>query len=159
MMHSDIVVEVTGDCIITDPAIVDMGVQTYFANDCDIVSTDGAMPNWPMGQCVQVFSLSALQAVERTIVDAAVREHVSLYFYEHPEIYRLIQMVAPLRWQGANIRTQLDYPEDLRFINEVHSRLEPTRGPYFDIDSLMHLLRQEPSLIEINSHCQEKSAR
>jgi len=158
-MNSDIVIEITGDCILTDPEIVDMGVETYFANDCDIVSTDGPLPHWPMGQCVQVFPLAALQEVERTIDDAAVREHVSLYFYEHLERYRLVQMVAPRRWQAPHVRTQLDYPEDLALIRAVYERLAPSHGACFGIEPLMALLRADPSLIEINGHCQEKSAR
>jgi spore coat polysaccharide biosynthesis protein SpsF len=159
MMNTDIVVEITGDCILVDPAIIDMGVETYFANDCDIVSTDGSLPNWPLGQCVQVFSLAALQWVEKMVTDVAVREHVSLYFYEHPERYRLVQMIAPRRWQGPEIRTQLDYPEDIVFINAVYGRLETIHGSCFGIEPLMNLLREEPSLLSINAHCQEKMAR
>jgi spore coat polysaccharide biosynthesis protein SpsF len=159
MMGSDIVVEITGDCVLTDPMIVDLGVETYFANSCDIVSTDGPFPSWPMGQCVQVFSLAALEEVERTSSDTAVREHVSLYFYEHPERYRLIQLVAPRQWQAPDVRTQLDYPDDLRFVNEVHRRLAPGHGPCFGIDPLTELLRREPAIAAINAHCREKAAR
>jgi spore coat polysaccharide biosynthesis protein SpsF len=159
MMKSDIVVEITGDCILTDPMIVDLGVETYLANACDIVSTDGPFPSWPMGQCVQVFSLAALEEVERTIRDAAVREHVSLYFYEHPERYRLIQLVAPRAWQAPTVRTQLDYAEDLRFINEVHRRLAPKYGPHFGVEPLTALLRREPAIAAINAHCRENTPR
>lgn len=31
----------------------------------------------------------------------AVREHVSLYFYEHPERYRIIHLFAPARWPST----------------------------------------------------------
>jgi spore coat polysaccharide biosynthesis protein SpsF len=158
-MNSDIVVEITGDCILTDPALVDLGVDTFFANDCDVVSTEGRFASWPMGQCVQVFTLAALEDVARTIDDPAVREHVSLYFYEHPERYRLIQLVAPRQWQAPHIRTHLDYPEDLLFINEVQGRLEPQFGACFGIEPLTELLRREPKLAEVNAHCREKTAR
>lgn len=158
-MQSDIVVEITGDCIMTDPEIIDLGIQTFFANSCDVVSTDGKQASWPMGQCVQVFPFHLLEEVEQTIYDPAVREHVSLYFYEHPERYRLIQILAPRRWQAPQYRTHLDYPEDLTFLNLIYARLEPQFGENFGIEPLMELLRLEPHLAEINMHCRENTAR
>ena len=48
-----------------------------------------------MGAYVQVFRLADLREVAQTIDDEAVCEHVSLYFYEHPERYRILNMMAP----------------------------------------------------------------
>src|SRR3990167_10024412 len=123
----EIVVEVTGDSVLTDPEIIDLGVNTFRMNDCDIV-TNVRRPAFPMGTDVQVFRLSDLIEIERTVGDPAVREHVSLYFYEHPERYRIVHLYPPARWYGPELRFQLDYVEDLRFITEVYRRLEPTYG-------------------------------
>ena len=155
---SDLVVEITGDCILTDPQIVDWGVRTFLENDCDVVSNCEKL-SFPMGICVQVYPLAALRQVAAGVDDPAVREHVSLYFYEHPELYRLIHLFAPARWSLAECRTQLDYPEDLRFINAVYERLEPQYGDRFGTEELIALLRAEPELLEINGHCRERSAR
>lgn len=160
-MRSDVVVEITGDCPLTDPEIVDLGVKTYLIHQpqVDVVSNCGNTLSWPMGQYVQVFSLDLLEEVNRTIADPAVHEHVSLYFYEHPERYRLIEVLAPQRWSEPTWRMQLDYPEDLIFQNEVHRRLEAEHGSFFGIEPLMSLLRSEPNLVEINAHCKEKATR
>jgi spore coat polysaccharide biosynthesis protein SpsF len=157
-MQSDIVVEITGDCILLDPELIDMGVTTFLENDCDIVSTCRKL-SYPMGMDIQVYSLRRLEEVERTIFDSAVREHVSLYFYEHPELYRIIHLFVPARWYAPNYRFQLDYPEDLHFIREVYRHLEPEYGDAFGIEEIMALLRRLPSLVEINRHCLEKSPR
>ena len=158
-VHTDIVVEITGDCPLTDPQIIDMGVETFLAHDADYVSNCGRLLTWPMGQYVQVFPLKLLEDINRTIRDTAVHEHVSLYFYEHPELYRLIDLVAPQRWKQPTWRMVLDYPEDLIFINEVYKRLEPLHGEGFGIEEVMTLLQNEPELIEINIHCEEKAPR
>jgi len=157
-MQSEIVVEVTGDCILLDPMVIDMGIETFLENDCDVVSNT-RKASYPMGIDVQVFRLQDLEVVEREISDPAVREHVSLYFYEHPERYRIVHLIAPDGCHGPDYRFQLDYLEDQRFITEVYRRLEPRYGDAFGVDEVMTLLRAEPQLVEINRHLSEKALR
>jgi spore coat polysaccharide biosynthesis protein SpsF len=155
---ADVIVEITGDCTLIDPEIVDLAVATFRDNDCDVV-TNARKPSYPLGADVQVYRLTDLVEIERTVRDPAVREHVSLFFYEHPERYRVLHLMAPPRWRGPEIRLQLDYPEDLLFIREIYSRLETAYGDAFGLEEIMALLRREPSLTRINAHCQEKPAR
>lgn len=157
-MRADVIVEITGDCILLDPEVIEMGVRTFLDNDCDVV-TNTRCSSYPMGVDVQTFRFGDLEWVESNIRDAAVREHVSLYFYEHPERYRIIHLAAPLRWRAPDYRFQLDYAEDHRFINEIYRRLEPKYGDDFGIEEIMTLLRKEPELVEINRHCEEKAPR
>jgi spore coat polysaccharide biosynthesis protein SpsF len=158
-MKSDIVVEVTGDCPMTDPDIVDLGVETFFAHKVDVVSNCGSHLTWPMGQYVQVFPLKLLEEVDRNESDASVHEHVSLFFYEHPERYRILELLAPQRWREPTWRLQLDYPEDLDFQRQVYALLEPVHGSHFGTEDVISLLRQRPELVNINHQCQEKNAR
>lgn len=158
-MKSDLVVEITGDCPMTDPDIVDLGIETFLTHDVDVVTNCGSQLTWPMGQYVQVFPLALLEQVDRTVSDAAVHEHVSLHFYEHPERYRILEMLAPKRWREPTWRFQLDYPEDLEFQRLVYANLEPIFGPYFGIEEVVSFLRHHPELLTINRHCEEKSAR
>lgn len=154
---SDLVVEVTGDCTLLDPGTIEVGIETFLGNDCDVVC-NVRTPSFPMGADVQVFRLSALQEVERTVHDPAVREHVSLHFYENPR-YRVIHMFAPPRWRDPTMRLQLDYEEDLAFIREVYAHLEPEHGDAFGLEEIMALCRKHPELPAINRHCEEKAAR
>lgn len=157
-MRADLVVEVTGDSILTDPVVLDWGVASFLANPCDIV-TNVKVPSFPMGVDVQVYPLALLEQVEETVDDPAVREHVTLHFYEHPEAYRTFHLLAPSPWEAPTYRFQLDYPEDLAFIRAIYERLEPSHGPVFGLREIMPLLRREPELLELNIHCEEKTAR
>lgn len=157
-MTSDIVVEVTGDCPLICPDIIDMGVHTFLANDVDVV-TNTRVPSYPMGADVQAFRTQALAWVAAHVTDAAVREHVSLYFYEQPEKYRVMHLIAPRQWAAPRTRLQLDYEEDLRFIRAVYAKLEPRLGGVFGLDEIMALLRAEPDLTAINIDCEERAAR
>lgn len=158
MMESDIIVEVTGDCTLLDPDLIDMGVRTFLENECDVLANVSKL-SFPMGEDIQVFRFKDLEAVEQSIEDPTVREHVSLYFYEHPDRYRIVHLFAPARWYAPDYRFQLDYPEDHRFITEVYKRLQPKFGGLFGIEEIMELIRREPALLDINRHCVEKPVR
>lgn len=158
MMRSEIVVEITGDCILLDHEIIDLGIVTFLENDCDVLTNTRKL-SFPMGADIQVFRLADLEEVARTITDPAVREHVSLYFYEHPERYRVIHMFAPAGWRAPRYRFMLDYPEDLRFITEIYRRLDSIYGEDFGIEEIMRLLKDEPSLVDINISCVNKAVR
>lgn len=157
-MGSDVVVEVTGDCPLLDPDVIDLGVETFFANDCDVV-TNARVPSFPQGADVQVFGLEALADVESRILDPAVREHVSLYFYETPSEYRIIHLIADRSQRRPEVRLQLDYLEDLSFIREVYSHLLPLYGAIFGVRQILQLLDREPQLCGINADCMEKPLR
>lgn len=156
---TDVVVEITGDCPLTDPDVVDLGVETFLANDCDYL-TNCEIVSFPQGICVQVFRFADLEKMERESDDPAVREHVTPLFYERKDAYRNVNMLAPAIWHLPNdCRTQLDYPEDLAFLREVCGRLVPKFGIGFGLGQLVDLLRAEPQLLEMNRHCVERAAR
>jgi spore coat polysaccharide biosynthesis protein SpsF len=152
------VVEVTGDCPLLDPDVIDLGVDTFFANDCDVV-TNARVPSYPQGADVQVFRLDALVDVAARIDDPAVREHVSLHFYENSARYRIIHLLADRTQRSPELRLQLDYEQDLVFIREVYARLLPTYGAEFGVREILGLLDREPALRLINADCAEKSVR
>jgi spore coat polysaccharide biosynthesis protein SpsF len=157
-MDSEIVVEVTGDCVLLDPEVIDWGVEMFLENDCDVV-TNVRKPSFPMGVDVQVFRLRDLEEVAAAIDDPAVHEHVSLYFYEHPERYRVLHLLAPNRWQGPEYRFQLDHPQDREFIARIYEALEPVHGEGFGLEEVMTLLRRQPHLLETNRECEERAVR
>jgi len=155
---SDLIVEVTGDCTLLDPEIIDWGVEHFLANDVDVV-TNVRQPSFPEGQDIQVFPRRLLEEVEAAVDDPAVREHVSLHFYEHPQRYRVMHLLAPPAWRRPGMRCQLDWPEDLEFIRRVYDALELGHGPAFGLAPLLELLDREPAIAAINAKCTEKPAR
>jgi spore coat polysaccharide biosynthesis protein SpsF len=157
-MGSDVVVEVTGDSTVLDPEVIDLGVQTFLENDCDVVSTVWKR-SYPRGIGVQVFPLASLIHVGATVVDPAVREHVSLYFYEHPELYRIVHLFAPRRHTRPDLRLSLDYPEDHQLLTAIYERLLPIHGEQFGAEEIIALFLAEPDLAEINRDCEQKPIR
>ncbi|MCP4160212.1 MAG: hypothetical protein GY760_09080 [Deltaproteobacteria bacterium] len=150
-MKSDVVVEITGDCTLLDPEIIDMGVTTFLENDCDVLLS--APEQYPGGMDVLVYNYEILEENEKTQFDPLIREHVAYYIVRHPEIYKTLKLYPPERWKAPEYRFMLDYPEDLEFIRKVYKRLEPLFGDEFGIEEIISLVGQEPDLLEINRYC------
>ncbi len=157
-MESDIIVEITGDCPLLDASIIDEGIGIFLENDYDVVSNT-FYGSYAQGIDVQVFSLSSLQWVNNNIKDKAAQEHVSLYFYENTDSYKIFHMKAPDKLYAPELRLQLDYQEDLDLIRKIYQYLEPEKGDCFSYSDVIELLEKHPELLKINSHCQEKPTR
>jgi spore coat polysaccharide biosynthesis protein SpsF len=151
--RTDIVVELTGDCPLVDPALVDRVVEAFLSSRCDVATTARGS-GYPQGTEVQVFRLADLADVAATVHDPVVREHVSLHFYEHPERYRILDLVAPR--DDGGYRLQLDYPEDLALLDALCARLE---GQGDGIDAIVAVLAADPALAALNASCQERRPR
>ena len=90
---ADTIVEVTSDCPLCDPGIVDRAVGVFRQGGYDYVS-NVIKRTYPRGMDTQVFSFQALERAHLDSRDEADREHVSLYMYEHPEIFKLQNFTA-----------------------------------------------------------------
>ncbi|MCH7935503.1 MAG: glycosyltransferase family protein [Proteobacteria bacterium] len=157
MMRSDIVVEVCGDTPLLDPEVIDMAIEAFAANTCHVVTTT-RKKSFPDGIDAEVFRLSDLERVAATVTDRAVREHVSLYFYQHPERYRIHHLPAPPAWRRPDLRLVLDEADDLALIREIYTRLEPEHGDEFGTVEIIRLFDSEPELMNINRPASEKVA-
>jgi spore coat polysaccharide biosynthesis protein SpsF len=156
-VEADVVVEITGDCILLSPQVIDEAVRFYLEGSYDVVSNTWEL-SFPQGVDVQVFSRALLEEALSKTQDPAHREHVSLYFYEHPKMYRIHHLKAPEPFRAPELRFQLDYPEDLAFIRSIYERLYPADSR-FDLEAIFALLEREPELKRINAAMQEKPLR
>lgn len=158
-MKTDIIVELTGDCPFTDPDIVDIGVNTFLHNDIDYL-TNCEVSSAPPGLYVQVFRLNSLLKIGETIEDPAIREHVSLYYYENPTQYKIFNLVSsPKLKLPAGTRIYLDYPEDLDFLSAIYESFKSRENKNFNAEDIVKLLKDRPELLNINSHLEDVPLR
>ena len=156
-VRADIIVEVTGDCPLLCPEVIEQALGIYLSGDYDVVANVREL-SYPQGVDVQVFSYEKLKDISEKTNDPAHREHVSLYFYEKPEKYRICHLEAPAEFHAPHLRFQLDYEEDLRFIREIYEALYKEKAD-FNLKDIFELLKKRPELEHINSHMREKSVR
>lgn len=155
--NADAIVEITGDCPLTDPAMVDEIVNVYRASGCDYVGNVRPATH-PIGLAVQVFATRVLEETARSTQDPADREHVSLYIYEHPEKFTLKNVESGLPEKYRSYRLTVDTPEDFTVVSAVFEALYPA-NPAFGLQEILNFLDGKPELLELNGGIQQKAAR
>jgi len=148
--QADIIVELTGDCPLIDPGIVDHIVDTYRTGSADYCA-NVLKRTYPIGMDTQVFSYQVLERVSHITQDLTDREHVSLYIYRHPEIFSLRNVESGLPAHMADWRLVVDTPEDFALICLVFEALYPSK-PQFTFNDICALFEQHPDWLELNKH-------
>jgi spore coat polysaccharide biosynthesis protein SpsF len=154
--RADVIVELTGDCPLIDPALVSMVTRRYLEAGVQYVS-NVLQRSYPDGMDTQVFSTSVLADVDRRSVDPSDREHVSLYIYSHPELYSLANVTAPSAETRPDMRLTLDTANDLALIRAVFTALRPTRRD-FSLAEIISFLDENPAIAELNAAPMEQHA-
>ena len=152
--QADVVVRITSDCPLIDPALIDDVIARYQQGDADCVS-NMLPPTWPFGMAVEVFSASALAEAHAEAVQAAEREHVTPFLYGHPERYRLRNMASSTDLSVQ--RWTVDTPEDLDLVQRLFDAVHPTH-PEFTLADLLATMQVHPDWLAINQHIRQKSA-
>ncbi len=155
---ADVIVELTGDCPLVDPALIDEAVSHYIAHpEIDYVSNNKER-SYARGFDVQVFSRAVLAEVDRLTRDAADHEHVSLYIYEHPERYKLATLRAPKELFAPDQRVCVDTEKDYTVVRSVFEALLPKK-PHFDARDVMDYLNAHPEIAGLNAEVKQKPVR
>jgi spore coat polysaccharide biosynthesis protein SpsF len=150
----DVIVELTGDCPVIDPVLIERVIESYLDSGADYCS-NVLTRCYPIGMDTQVFGTHILADAFSRTDDPSDREHVSLFIYRHPELYRLHNVLADPRHCKPDLRLTLDTPEDLRLLRAVFDHLLPAR-PDFDLDDILNLLQQRQDLQELNAHVEHR---
>jgi glutamate-1-semialdehyde aminotransferase/spore coat polysaccharide biosynthesis protein SpsF (cytidylyltransferase family) len=155
-----VVVRLTGDCPLLDPAIIDACIEMHISGAFDY-TTNALQPTYPDGLDVEVMSMGALQTAWREATLPSEREHVTPFIYKHPEKFR----VGTLRNDSdlSALRWTVDNADDLEFVRCVYAALYPA-NPEFNMADILNLIQSRPEIVDVNKANQrneglEKSLR
>jgi spore coat polysaccharide biosynthesis protein SpsF len=170
---ADVVVRITADCPVIDPALIDECVNALLDGEYDFVCNRLPPPfhrTFPIGLDTEVCAFSALEKAWKEAKEPHHREHVMPYFYEGVELTRqsrtLETGVSP---RGFNIallhhttdfgdyRWTVDTPEDLEFIRQVYARFDGRDD--FSWKEILDLVHNQPDLMKINAGVQHKTLK
>lgn len=151
---TDLVVEITGDCPIIDPGLVEQCIRIFLNNDCDYAS-NAHIRSYPDGMDVQVFRLDTLKRSAALTSDALDREHVTLHIRNHPELFRNLHIVAKPDEHWPELGLTLDEEADYRLLKHLIEHFGP-ENPHFSCRDAINHLKGRPDLVAINQQVRRK---
>jgi spore coat polysaccharide biosynthesis protein SpsF len=127
-------VEITADCPLLDPQLVEEAIAEYQATSAShpYISNSDPHRSVPAGFDVQVFSADALEQLNRLTSDPMDREHVSYGFYRPESENRWNpRFITHPSCRGAeDLWLTLDYEEDYVMIRRIHEELSQNTPLY-----------------------------
>ena len=88
--------------------------------------------------------------------DSSEKEHVTLFIYRHPELFKLESVSASGKYLRPDVRLCVDTPEDLKLIQAIFKRLSHNERIFFAED-IMELLNPQSELLKINAMINQKT--
>src|SRR5271157_5413476 len=85
---ADIVVRITADDPLKDPALIDEAIGYMLSKPVEFVSNTLYPPTFPWGLDVEVIRMKTLKWLHENMQDEVYREHVTYYILEHPEEFK-----------------------------------------------------------------------
>jgi spore coat polysaccharide biosynthesis protein SpsF len=150
---ADVIVRVTADCPLIDPALIDAVVTIRDAHRADYAS-NVLSRRYPRGLDVEVFTAEALARADHEGQEAHHREHVTPYLYEEPGRFQMVGLdcerdLSAYRWT-------VDTPADLDLVRSIYQRL---KDPLAGWREVLAVVEREPGLARRNAHIRQKPTR
>ena len=152
---ADVLVRITADCPLLDPAVSGASVARFHeaAGALDYVSNVYGRRTWPRGLDTEVFSADALLQAGREATQPGHREHVTPFLWSQPERFRIAGVHGAT--DHSRHRWTLDTTDDLALIERIYGALW-ARGSDFTTDDVLQLLAERPDWVALNAHVEQK---
>jgi spore coat polysaccharide biosynthesis protein SpsF len=152
VFKADIVIRITSDCPLIDPEIVGRAVSEFInlAPDIDYLYNILPQGDFPRGLDVEVVSFDVLKQIWRLDNNPAWREHVTPFITQHPEMFKVHEVITDL----PQIRWTVDTPEDLELVSNIFNYFG---HDHFSSQDVLSALEENPQWAELNRHVKQKS--
>ena len=179
--QAEVVVRITADCPLIDPALIDDAVGVFLGEPPQVASRleisefsgpglrQAAYPfdfaanrlpppfkrSYPIGLDVEVCSFQALERAWNEAGQGFEREHVMPYLYSQPGRFRIVQLQHDPDY--GNLRWTVDTAQDLALIRAIFQRLpDPLSSTWLDV---LKIIEDDPSLNELNAQVEARHYR
>lgn len=151
---TDVIVRVTADCPLIDPEVIDKAISEFKeANGTVDYLSNSLKRTFPRGLDVEVFSFKNLKKAYKAANKPYEREHVTPYFYQHPNDFSLKNIEC--KKNLSKYRWTVDTEDDFKLISMIIEALYPKK-PKFKTKDILELLKQHPDWNDINAHIEQK---
>jgi len=149
--NADIVVRITSDCPVIDPAVCEEAITYFIENKAqyDYIRLE----EYPRGLDTEVFSFKVLDECFREATDKPDREHVTPFIYRHPERYRIKHITCDEDY--SHHRWTVDTLEDFELVKRIIEELYPVKK-MFDFVDIINVIQRNPDWYYINKEVRQK---
>ena len=147
--NADLIVRLTGDCPLIEPALIDLVVRTLSERGADYAS-NVTVPTYPDGLDVEAFTRAALTQAHADARLPSEREHVTPFIRNHPE--RFAQASVESVVDLSSLRWTVDHADDLAMVRELLAGFTPAQAVEADRFDLLRVLDRHPALADMNRH-------
>lgn len=156
MANADVIVEITGDCPIIDPDIVEQTIRMFRAHSHQAAyAANNHIKTYPDGMDTQVFRLESLQKSAAMTNEPLDREHVSLHMRNNSKLFPHVYLIAPPSLHAPELGLTLDEPADYELLRRIIEHFGEAK-PLFGCGDVLRLLEANPDWIEINRNVKRK---
>ena len=152
LAEADVIIRVTSDCPLIEPAIIDEVSQVYYETPGGDYVSNALSRTYPRGLDVECFSFKVLEIAWKNANKAYEREHVTPYLYQQ-DVFIKKEVKAEADYSGYRwtVDTQEDY-ELVRLLLEELYRIQP----YFSWREVLSVLEKHPEWKLINAEIEQK---
>lgn len=148
-VEAEVVLRVTSDCPLIDPAVCRAVLDLRAGEDADYAANN-APPTWPHGLDCEAFTVAALARAADATYAPHDREHVTPWLRRAPGLHRA-NLAKPGRPEPDQ-RWTLDTPEDLDALRRLFARLADASpdGHIPGWEEVLRVASTEPALAMLN---------
>jgi spore coat polysaccharide biosynthesis protein SpsF len=142
MLGARVVMRVTSDCPLIDPAICSEILELLRSSNADYASN--CMPRtFPDGLDCEVFTREALDQADENASKQNEREHVTPWIRNNSN-FRIVNTICP-EGDLSHYRWTLDYAEDLEFLTAIRQSLNDASN--YDYKNVLEIIGTSPALV------------
>ena len=156
--NADVIIRVTADCPLIDPALVDRLFEFYLEEKADFAA-NRLPPPWhrtfPIGLDTEIVSMKMLSLAWEKAGEKFEREHVMPWFYDTPGRCK-VSIMDHSEDLGMH-RWTVDTPEDYRMMQILFEKIKnPETAGWLDV---LDVIRENPDLEMINASSAAKDVK
>lgn len=155
---ADVVIRITADCPLLNPALLCEMIEKFMAWRKQGVTVDyfsnTIERSYPRGFDVEIFTIAALRKAHREAQDPYEREHVTPYLYRNPDVFNVREQIDNVNRMGY--RLTLDTEADLELIRTIYENLY-RQGEIISAADVLQFLDRRPDLLALNANVEQQA--
>ncbi len=150
------IIRICSDCPLLDIPLLASLAETHLNQDADYTFVRGT---YPLGVGAEAARLDSLKQIASSTAEPKYREHVTTYFHDHPQDFKIEQIDPPDYLKGKDFRLTVDTDLDMQVVETLYNELYDPAAGLVDLPSAIAYLESRPEIARLNADVVQKDWR